>query len=58
LVEQTQKLLQKWDDRARRFPRMETTGEGLMLGAGTVLAGMARDKRGAARALRFATSRV
>ncbi|MDQ6702805.1 MAG: hypothetical protein M3Z96_06710 [Pseudomonadota bacterium] len=47
-MEQTQELLQKWDDRARRqYPRMEISGEGLTLGAGTVLAGMARDGRGA-----------
>jgi hypothetical protein len=49
-VEQPQELLQKWDDRARR-PRMEITGEGLMLGAGTVLAGATRDGRGRPRAL-------
>jgi hypothetical protein len=49
-VEQTQVLLQKWDDRARRlYPRMEISGEGLMLGAGTVLAGTARDERGRLR---------
>jgi hypothetical protein len=49
-VEQTQQLLQKWDDRARRlYPRMEISGEGLTLGAGTVLAGMARDERGCPR---------
>jgi hypothetical protein len=46
-VEQPQELLQKWDARARRlYERMEITGEGLMLGAGTVLAGMAKDERG------------
>ena len=49
-MEQTQELLQKWDDRARRlYPRMEISGEGLTLGAGTVLAGMARDERGCPR---------
>ncbi|MGH6845594.1 MAG: hypothetical protein ACRECU_12945 [Methylocella sp.] len=33
--------------RARgRHPRLEITGEGLMLGAGTVLADMAQDERG------------
>ena len=49
-MEQTQELLQKWDDRARRlYPRMEISGEGLMLGAGTVLAGMAKDERGRPR---------
>jgi hypothetical protein len=49
-VEQTQELLQKWDTRARRqYPRMEITGEGLMLGAGTVLAGMGQDERGRRR---------
>jgi hypothetical protein len=47
-VAQTQELLQKWDDWARR-PRMEISGEGLTLGAGTVLAGMARDERGRQR---------
>jgi hypothetical protein len=37
-VEQPQELLQKWDARGRRlYERMEITGEGLMLGAGTVL---------------------
>ncbi|MFZ0507253.1 MAG: hypothetical protein WBD78_01290 [Methylocella sp.] len=40
----------KWDDRARRqCPRMEITGEGLTIGAGTVLAGIARDERGRPR---------
>ncbi|MGB6177395.1 MAG: hypothetical protein WBF43_13915, partial [Methylocella sp.] len=49
-MEHVQELLQKWDDRARaRYPRMEISGEGLMLGAGTVLAGMARDERGRPR---------
>lgn len=49
-MEQTQELLQKWDDRARRLrPRMEISGEGLMLGAGTVLAGMGQDERGRPR---------
>jgi hypothetical protein len=49
-VEQTQELLQKWDDRARGLhPRMEILGEGLMLGAGTVLAGMVQDERGRPR---------
>jgi hypothetical protein len=49
-VEQTQELLQKWDDRARRLhPRMEISREGLMLGTGTVLAGMAKDERGRPR---------
>jgi hypothetical protein len=43
-VEHTRELLQKWDARARR-PRMEISGEGLTRGAGTVLAGMARDER-------------
>jgi hypothetical protein len=47
LVEQPQELWQKWDQRAARLhPRMEITGEGLTLGAGTVLAGMAKDERG------------
>jgi hypothetical protein len=49
-VEQTQELLQKWDDRARRlYPRMEISREGLTIGAGTMLAGMARDARGRPR---------
>jgi hypothetical protein len=49
-VEQRQQLLQKWDAPARRLhPRMEITGERLTLGAGTVLAGMARDGRGRPR---------
>ena len=44
------RALQKWDARARSLrPRMEITGEGLMLGAGTVLAGMAKDERGRPR---------
>ncbi len=43
-----QELLQKWDARARR-PRMEISGEGLTLGAGMVLAGMAKDERGRPR---------
>jgi hypothetical protein len=50
LVEQTQELLQKWDAQARRLhPRMEITGGGLTLGAGTVLAWIAKDKRGRPR---------
>jgi hypothetical protein len=49
-VEQTQQLLQKWDVRARRLrPRMEISREGLTLGAGTVLAGEAKDERGRPR---------
>ena len=49
-MEHAQELLQKWDDRThRRHPRMEISGEGLMLGAGTILAGMARDERGRPR---------
>src|ERR1700730_5646845 len=49
-VEQTQELLQKWEARARSLrPRMEIFREGLMLGAVTVLAGMARDDRGRPR---------
>jgi hypothetical protein len=49
-VEQPQQLAQKWDARARRLrPRMEITGEGLTLGAGTVFAKMARDGRGRPR---------
>jgi hypothetical protein len=43
-----QEVLEKWDARAGRLhSRMEITGEGLTLGAGTVLAGMAQDERGA-----------
>ncbi|MGH6836361.1 MAG: hypothetical protein ACREC9_12635 [Methylocella sp.] len=43
-----QELLQKWDARARELrPSMEITDEGLTLGAGTMLAGMAQDERGA-----------
>ena len=49
-MEQTRELLQKWDARARRqYPRMEISGEGLMLGAGTVLAEMAKDEQGRPR---------
>lgn len=49
-MEQTLELLQKWDDGARRlYPRMEITSEGLTLGAGTVLAGIAKDERGRPR---------
>ena len=49
-MEQTQELLQKWDDRVLRLrPRMEIAGEGLTLGAGTVFAKMTRDGRGARR---------
>ncbi|MGA7383632.1 MAG: hypothetical protein WBW81_02720 [Methylocella sp.] len=45
-MEQTLGLLQNWDARARGLrPRMEISGEELMLGAGTVLAGMAQDER-------------
>jgi len=40
----------KWDGRSRRqYPRTEITGEGLMLGAGTVLAEMAKNERGRPR---------
>jgi hypothetical protein len=46
-VEQTQELSEKWGNPARRLhTRMEISREGLMLGAATVLAGMARDERG------------
>ncbi len=39
-----QAILQKWDARtARIYPRMEITGEGLTLGAGTALAKMGQD---------------
>ncbi|MGH6857074.1 MAG: hypothetical protein ACRECP_05365, partial [Methylocella sp.] len=42
-----QELLQKWNARARGLhPRMEITTEGLVLGAGTVLAKSAADARG------------
>ncbi|MGH6856061.1 MAG: hypothetical protein ACRECP_00060 [Methylocella sp.] len=45
-----QELLEKWDVRARGIrPHMEIFGERLMLGAGTVLARMARDERGRPR---------
>jgi hypothetical protein len=48
LVQPDQELLQKWGARAASlYPRMEITGEGLTLGAGTVLVGKAQDKRGA-----------
>ncbi len=58
-MEQTQELLQKWDDWARRrYPRMEISGEGLTLGAGTVLAGMAREERGRPRLVLADESRV
>jgi hypothetical protein len=47
-VQTGQELLQKWDARAPRlYLRMEVTGEGLALGARTILAKMARDERGA-----------
>jgi hypothetical protein len=46
-VEPRQELLQKWEARAGRFhPRMEITSDGLMLGAGTLLAKMAQEERG------------
>jgi hypothetical protein len=39
------RALRKWGARAARLhPRMEITGEGLVLGAGTILAKMARDE--------------
>jgi hypothetical protein len=45
-----QEILQKWNQRAARVsPRMEITGDGLMLGAGMILAKKARDKRGKPR---------
>jgi hypothetical protein len=45
-----QELLRKWEARADRFhSRVEITGEGLMLGAGTLLAKMAQDERGRSR---------
>lgn len=45
--------------RARRLrPRMEITGEGLTLRAGTVLAGMGKDERGRSRLALDATSRA
>ncbi len=47
-VAQTQELLQEWEGRRVR-PRMEITGEGLMLGAGTILAKTTRAERGAPR---------
>jgi hypothetical protein len=43
-----QKILRKWDEGAARLhPRLEITREGLVLGAGTILAGMARDESSA-----------
>ncbi|MBO0734158.1 MAG: hypothetical protein J2P49_07560, partial [Methylocapsa sp.] len=49
-MQTAEEILRKWDARGARFyQRMEITGEGLMLGAGTVLAKIARDKRGATR---------
>jgi hypothetical protein len=46
-VQTAQRILQKWDKReARLRPRMEITGQGLTLGAETVLAKMARDEGG------------
>ncbi|HMF05958.1 MAG TPA: hypothetical protein VKE72_02970 [Methylocella sp.] len=43
-----QELLQKWDARAARlYSRLEITCDGLMLGAGTILAKMVRDESGA-----------
>jgi hypothetical protein len=48
LVHQAQEILQKWNERSRRFhPRMEITHDGLMLGAGTILAKLARGGRAA-----------
>ncbi len=45
-----QEILQKWDEQAARLhPRMEFTWDGLVLGAGTVLAKAGRDKNGASR---------
>ncbi len=41
-----QELLEKWEARGLH-PRLEITSEGLTLGAGTMLARMARDGRGA-----------
>jgi hypothetical protein len=47
-VAQTHELLRKWEGR-RVHPRMEITGDELMLGAGTILAKMMRVERGAPR---------
>jgi hypothetical protein len=48
LVQPAQEILQKWNARDRRIhPRMEISGDGLMLGAGTILAKTALDSRGA-----------
>ncbi len=45
-----QEILRKWDAReACLHPRMEMTCDGLVLGAGAVLAKMAPDKKGASR---------
>jgi hypothetical protein len=46
-VQTAQEIIQKWVKRAARFyPRLELTDEGLILGAGTILAKAARDSRG------------
>jgi len=49
-VHQAQEILQKWNERSRRFrPRMEITRDGLMLGAGTILAEALGDERSGPR---------
>ncbi len=49
-MEPGQELLRKWEARAGRFhPRMEITSDGLMLGAGTLLAKIAQVERGRPR---------
>ncbi|MGH6845965.1 MAG: hypothetical protein ACREC0_00585 [Methylocella sp.] len=54
-----QELLEKLDTRARGLrPHMEIFCEGLMLGAGTVLAGITQDERGAPRLALDDESRV
>jgi hypothetical protein len=58
-VQTPQEILQKWDKRTARFRRrMEITGEGLMLGAGTVLAKMSRDRGGMPRHAAYDEPRV
>jgi hypothetical protein len=43
-----QEILRRWEERAARLhPRMEITGDGLVLGAGTILAKMMQDESGA-----------
>jgi len=51
-VEQARGLLQKWDARpcmGRIHSRLEIAAKGLVLGAGTILVKMARDRKGATK---------